>query len=57
MQCTMSEEERPRIRAAVIGSGLAGLTAAHLLHNDPKQRYEVVVLESVSFPKSIAGSL
>lgn len=32
---------------AVIGSGMAGLVTAHLLHNDPQQRYHVQVLEKV----------
>lgn len=45
---SMSEEKCPRKRVAVIGSGLAGLTAAYLLQKDRKQRYEVIVFESVS---------
>ena len=44
----MLESKQPRKRVAVIGSGLAGLTAAYLLQRDPKQRYEVTVFESVS---------
>jgi hypothetical protein len=34
-------------RVAIIGSGLAGLLSAHLLHGDRKQRYAVKVFESV----------
>ncbi|KAH3943080.1 hypothetical protein HBH53_178210 [Parastagonospora nodorum] len=33
-------------RVAIVGSGLAGLVSAYLLHNDPRQRYAVKVLES-----------
>lgn len=44
----MAEGKCPRQRVAVVGSGLAGLTAAYLLQNDRKQRYEVIVFESVS---------
>jgi hypothetical protein len=36
-------------RVAIVGSGLAGLVSAYLLHNDPRQRYAVKVLESVGF--------
>lgn len=32
---------------AVVGSGMAGLVIAYLLHNDAKQRYAVTVLEEV----------
>lgn len=35
-------------RVAIVGSGLAGLTTAHLLHNDRQQRYAVKVFECVS---------
>jgi len=34
-------------RVIVIGSGLAGLTAAYLIHNDPKCEYDVEIFESV----------
>lgn len=34
-------------RVAIVGSGLAGLLSAHLLHNDRRQRYAVKVFESV----------
>jgi predicted NAD/FAD-binding protein len=44
----MPEGKRPRQRVAVVGSGLAGLTAAYLLQHDSRQRYEVIVFESVS---------
>ncbi|CAI6100490.1 unnamed protein product [Clonostachys chloroleuca] len=32
-------------RVAIIGTGLAGLTTAHLLHNDERQRYSVTLFE------------
>jgi 2-polyprenyl-6-methoxyphenol hydroxylase-like FAD-dependent oxidoreductase len=41
----MSEKKKRTV--AVIGSGMAGLVTAHLLHNDPQQRYQVQVLEKV----------
>jgi predicted NAD/FAD-binding protein len=37
----------PQQRVAIVGSGLAGLVSAHLLHNDRRQRYAVKVFESV----------
>ncbi|KAL2000313.1 hypothetical protein VTN02DRAFT_3287 [Thermoascus thermophilus] len=39
----MTEEKKKTV--AVVGSGLAGLVAAYLLHNDPQQRYQVRLLE------------
>jgi hypothetical protein len=44
-QGTMSEKKKRTV--AVIGSGMAGLVTAHLLHNDPRQRYQVQLLEKV----------
>jgi predicted NAD/FAD-binding protein len=41
----MSEK---KIRVAVVGSGLAGLTAAYLITRDPEQRYAVTLFEEVS---------
>jgi 2-polyprenyl-6-methoxyphenol hydroxylase-like FAD-dependent oxidoreductase len=41
------EKERP-IRVAIVGSGMAGLVTAYLLHQDPHQRYQVKLFESVS---------
>jgi 2-polyprenyl-6-methoxyphenol hydroxylase-like FAD-dependent oxidoreductase len=38
----------PQERVAIVGSGLAGLVSAHLLHHDRRQRYAVKVFESVS---------
>lgn len=32
---------------AVVGSGMAGLVVAYLLHRDAKERYAVTVLEEV----------
>lgn len=37
-----------KIRVAVIGSGLAGLTAAYLLARDTEKRYSVEIFETVS---------
>lgn len=34
-------------RVAIIGTGLAGLTVAYLLHNDKERRYVVTLLEQV----------
>lgn len=34
-------------RVAVVGTGLAGLTAAYLLQNDEEQRYAVTLFEQV----------
>jgi len=42
---------RPRT-VAIVGTGMAGLTTAHLLHQDPERRYKVTLLEKVSwYPK------
>lgn len=42
----MKEKQSPR-SVAVIGSGMAGLVTAYLLHHDPLQRYQVRLLEKV----------
>jgi 2-polyprenyl-6-methoxyphenol hydroxylase-like FAD-dependent oxidoreductase len=34
-------------RVAIVGTGLAGLTTAHLLHNDQERRYRVTLFEQV----------
>jgi NADPH-dependent 2,4-dienoyl-CoA reductase/sulfur reductase-like enzyme len=34
-------------KVAIVGSGMAGLVIAHLLHHDLYQRYSVTVFESV----------
>lgn len=36
-----------RSRVAIIGTGLAGLTTAYLLHQDKQKRYEVTLFEQV----------
>ena len=36
-----------QFRVAVVGSGLAGLVTAYLLHHDREQRYDVTVFEEV----------
>lgn len=35
------------VRVAVVGTGLAGLTAAYILQNDEHQRYAVTLFEQV----------
>jgi 2-polyprenyl-6-methoxyphenol hydroxylase-like FAD-dependent oxidoreductase len=37
------------LTVAVVGSGMAGLATAYLLHHDSRKRYRVQVLEKVSF--------
>lgn len=37
-----------KTRVAIIGTGLAGLTTAYLLHHDAQKRYEVTLFEQVS---------
>jgi threonine dehydrogenase-like Zn-dependent dehydrogenase len=48
---TISKMTFPKSKAkqkvAIVGSGMAGLVTAHLLHHDPRQRYSVAVFESV----------
>lgn len=44
-------EKSRRQTVAVVGSGMAGLTTAYLLHRDPQQRYRVILLEKVSVEK------
>ncbi|KAL6708963.1 hypothetical protein ACN47E_002090 [Coniothyrium glycines] len=50
-------ESRQRERVAVVGSGLAGLVTAHLLANDPRQRYDITIFESGSSPSLDAASI
>ncbi|OAQ99381.1 hypothetical protein LLEC1_07807 [Akanthomyces lecanii] len=40
-----STDATQQTRVAVIGSGLAGLATAHLLHNDKKSRFHVALFE------------
>lgn len=49
------EETQPRKTVAVIGSGMAGLVTAYLLHHDPLQRYQVRLLEKVRLSRLIPG--
>lgn len=37
---------RPKT-VAVVGTGMAGLATAHLLHQDPQKRYQVTLIEKV----------
>lgn len=41
-------EKASPVTVAVVGSGMAGLASAFLLHNDRQQRYQVEVFEMVS---------
>ena len=41
---------REKLKVAIVGSGMAGLTAAYLLNRDQRQRYAVTVFESVRYP-------
>lgn len=41
------QPRQPRT-VAVVGTGMAGLATAHLLHQDPSKRYQVTLLEKVS---------
>ncbi|KAL7268813.1 hypothetical protein RUND412_008544 [Rhizina undulata] len=50
-------EPNNKIRVAVIGSGLAGLTTAYLLNGDGQQRYEVEVFEMAETPSLDAASV
>jgi hypothetical protein len=34
-------------RVAIVGTGLAGLTTAYLLHRDQQQRYAITLFEQV----------
>ena len=36
-----------KIRVAIVGTGMAGLVTAHLLAQDPRQRYHVTIFEKV----------
>lgn len=36
-----------KCRVAVVGSGMAGLVTAYLLHQDPEHRYQVEIFEIV----------
>ncbi|KAF6808834.1 hypothetical protein CSOJ01_07302 [Colletotrichum sojae] len=41
----MGREDQDPVRVAVVGTGLAGLTAAYLVQNDEHRRYAVTLLE------------
>lgn len=39
-----------------MGTGMAGLATAHLLHQDPQKRYQVTVIEKVGFISQLTGA-
>lgn len=41
---------KPKIRVAIIGSGLAGLATAYLLHQDKRSRFDITLFEQVRLP-------
>ncbi|KAK1828931.1 hypothetical protein QBC39DRAFT_332897 [Podospora conica] len=41
----MVDVDTRRVRTAIVGTGLAGLTTAHLLHTDSQQRFSVTLFE------------
>lgn len=43
----MGEHRRRRRHVAVVGTGMAGLTTAYLLHHDPQQRFQVRLIDKV----------
>jgi predicted NAD/FAD-binding protein len=40
-------KSKSKQKVAIVGSGMAGLVTAHLLHHDIHQRYSVTIFESV----------
>lgn len=50
-----STKSNVKQKVAIVGSGMAGLVTAHLLHNDKQQRYSVTVFESVRMYASYAS--
>lgn len=40
-------KSKAKQKVAIVGSGMAGLITAHLLHHDVRQRYSVIIFESV----------
>jgi 2-polyprenyl-6-methoxyphenol hydroxylase-like FAD-dependent oxidoreductase len=49
------QPSRPR-SVAVVGTGMAGLTTAHLLHQDHERHYQVTLLEKVSLDPFLVSS-
>ncbi|KAM5344317.1 hypothetical protein ACJ41O_012854 [Fusarium nematophilum] len=47
----------PQTRVAVVGTGLAGLTAAYLLRSDRRNRYDVTLFEQADRPSFDAASV
>jgi cation diffusion facilitator CzcD-associated flavoprotein CzcO len=47
LMASSTQTTEGQARVAIIGTGLAGLTTAHLLHNDERQRYSVTLFEQV----------
>ncbi|KAI5467948.1 hypothetical protein BGZ63DRAFT_346906 [Mariannaea sp. PMI_226] len=46
---TLPVHDSHRANVAIIGTGLAGLTTAYLLHNDDKKQYAVTLFEQVRY--------
>lgn len=42
-----ADHGQTQTRVAIIGTGLAGLTTAYLLHNDARDRFRVTLFEQV----------
>jgi 2-polyprenyl-6-methoxyphenol hydroxylase-like FAD-dependent oxidoreductase len=42
-----STKSKSKQKVAIVGSGMAGLVTAYLLHHDLHERYSVTILESV----------
>lgn len=42
------KQEENKVRVAIVGTGMAGLTTAYLLSHDEQNRYDVTLLEKVS---------
>ena len=40
-------KSKAKQKVAIVGSGMAGLVTAYLLHNDLRERYSVTIFESV----------
>lgn len=48
--CQPATMGETKLRVAVVGTGMAGLVTAHLLAQDPRQRYHLTIFEKVARP-------